>query len=761
MLMTYFKVTSWIFGALLLCPLLANAQAPPPYLNTDLSFEQRVEDLVERMTLAEKISQLSHLAPGIDRLSVDAYEPTFNNPYRDGQNMFVPANLRDEFAEHKPWRTPEAWDKVEGGNSCLDEGYWGEALHGLARSGLATVFPQAIGMASTWNPALIKEVTTAISDEARVHNKVYGKKLTFWSPTINMLRDPRWGRTEEAYSEDPYLQSRMAVAFVQGLQGDHPRYLKAIATPKHFVANNSEFNRHYGNSVVSDRQLREYYFPAYKAAIQEGGAFSLMAAYNAVNGTPVSANRYLLTDVLRNEWGFKGYVVSDCGAISDIPHKHKYETDREKAVAMAVKAGMEIECETCETEQFLYDRYLPGAVAKGYITEEEIDVAVKRVFLARFRLGEFDPADMNPYNEVDIAKLDCQEHRDLALRTAHQSMVLLKNDNKLLPLDPAKVGKVAVIGPYADAVEFGAYSGTPSHVITPVEAIRGKLGFDRTLFQEGSEPTRSLPGSTERAVRAAAEADVAIVVLGTNQQIASEHQDRDDLAVPPAQQALLEKIRAVNPNTVLVLMSGIPLAVNWAEENVPAIVEAWFPGQAGGQAIADVIFGDVNPAGRLPVTFYRGVEDLPALDDYDIEKGRTYWYYEGDVLYPFGYGLSYTSFNYANLQAGKSVNFGKKDSYRLSFDLTNSGARDGDEVVQVYIRDVKSPLPQPRRKLREFRRVSLKAGKKSTVSFDLNQEDFSFWNTEKGAWDVEKGEFEIMIGSSSEDIRLKKTIRVK
>lgn len=735
--------------------------AGPDYLNTALPFRARVADLVDRMTPVEKIAQLSHLAPAIERLGVRAYEPGFNNPYAGGKNMFVPGEVYARFAEEKPWRSPASWDAFAGRTGCLDGGYWGEALHGLARSGLATVFPQAIGLASSWNPELLERVTTAISDEALVHHKVYGKPLVFWSPTINMLRDPRWGRTEEAYSEDPYLQSRMAVAFVRGLQGDHPKYLKTVATPKHFVANNSEFNRHFGNSVVPERQLREYYFPAYKAAIQEGGASSVMAAYNAVNGIPVSANRRLLTDVLRREWGFDGFVVSDCGAISDIPHQHKYETDRERAVALAVKAGLEIECETCETEQMLYDRYLPGALEKGYLTEADLDTAVSRVFLARFRLGEFDPPEMNPYSQIDESKLDSREHRELSLEAARQSMVLLRNEGGLLPL--SKDQRVAVVGPYADQIELGAYSGTPSFTITPVEGVRAAVGPANTYFAEGVTPTAALPGSIARAVAMARAADVAVVVLGTNQQIASEHQDRDDLAVPAAQQELLEAVRAANPNTVLVLMSGIPLAVNWAQDNVPAILEAWFPGQAGGQAIAEVLFGDVNPAGRLPVTFYRGVDDLPALDDYDIEKGRTYWYYEGDnVLYPFGYGLSYTEFSYGDLRLPQTARLSDAtDQITVELTVQNRGSRDGDEVVQLYVRDPESALKQPRRKLRRFARVSIPAGQSRTVSFELDRADFAYWNETKNDWDIEPGAFEVMVGASSEDIRQRRTLTVE
>ena len=315
-----------------------------------------------------------------------------------------------------------------------------------------------------------------------------GLHLNYWSPTINMLRDPRWGRTEEGYSEDPYLQGSMAVAYVKGMQGDDPNYLKTVATVKHFVANNSEVNRHDGSSEIPERQLREYYFPAFKAAITEGNVESVMGAYNALNGTPACANPWLLTDVLRNDWGFEGFVVSDCGAISDLVHTHHFETDPEKAVALAVKAGCDMECETCETEQLLYDKYLPGAVAKGYISEEEIDLAVQRIFRIRFLLGEFDPAELNPYNKIPESKLDSEEHRELALKAAQESIILLKNEKQLLPLSSSEIKNIALIGQYADKVEFGGYSGTPSYKITPFDGIREKIGSSKVIFAEGCHP---------------------------------------------------------------------------------------------------------------------------------------------------------------------------------------------------------------------------------------------------------------------------------
>lgn len=725
------------------------------FRNVDLPVEERVKDLVSRMTLEEKIKQLSHLAPGIDRLDVDEYGPVFDNPLKFNGHRFI--KDVEVYRENRPWENLENWKEGD----CFDGGYWNEGLHGVARSGLASVFPQSIGLGSTWNPELIHEVATAISDEARIHHNIYGKKLTYWSPTINMLRDPRWGRTEEGYSEDPYLQGRMAVSYVQGMQGDNPNYLKTVATVKHFVANNSEVNRHDGSSEILERQLHEYYFPAFKAAITEGNVESVMGAYNALNGTPACANPWLLTDVLRNDWGFEGFVVSDCGAISDLVHTHHFEIDPEKAVALAVSAGCDMECETCETEQLLYDKYLPGAVAKGYISEKEIDLAVQRVFRIRFLLGEFDPAELNPYNEIPESKLDSEEHRELALKAAQESIILLKNEKQLLPLNSTDVKSIALIGPYANQVEFGGYSGTPSYKLTPFDGIREKVGSSKIIYAEGCHPIEEFQGSIQKAVDAAAKAEVAIVVLGTSLHLANEGHDRTNLNLPEAQIKLLKAVQAANANTVLVLMNGMPLSLNWANKNIPAIVEAWYPGQAGGLAIADVLFGDYNPAGRLPVTFYNGVDKLPPITDYDITKGRTYWYPNGDIAYPFGYGLSYTTFNYDNLLVVKQVDFEKDKELKISLSVSNTGAYSGDEVVQLYLKDIESKYPQAALKLRKFKRVFIPKGENKTVDFILNEKDFAFWNPDSKKWEIEEGDFDILIGRSSESFEIIQKIQVK
>lgn len=725
------------------------------FRNIDLPVDERVNDLVSRMTLKEKIAQLSHLAPGIERLGVVEYGPIFDNPLKFDGHQFI--SDVEAYRLKRPWENLEFWKEGD----CFDGGYWNESLHGVARSGLATVFPQSIGLGSTWNPELIHQVATAISDEARIHHNIYGKKLTYWSPTINMLRDPRWGRTEESYSEDPYLMGQMVVAYVKGMQGDDPKYLKTVATVKHFIANNSEFNRHVGSSEISERQLHEYYFPAFKVAVTKGNVESFMGAYNKLNGVPACANRWLLTDVLRKNWGFKGFVVSDCGAISDIVHEHKYETDPEKAVAIAVKAGCDMECETCGTEQLLYDKYLQGAVEKGYISEAEIDIAVKRIFRIRFLFGEFDDKNLNPYNNIPESKLDSKEHRELALNAARESIVLLKNENNLLPLDASKTGSIALIGPFADKVEFGGYSGTPSFKITPLNGISEKIGSSKINFTEGCHPTSAYQGSMERAIEAAKNAEIAIVVLGTSLEMADEGKDRSNLGLPKAQLELLKAVHKANPKTVLVLMNGMPLSLIWAKENISTIVEAWYPGQSGGLAIADVIFGDYNPGGRLPITFYSNVDQIPNISDYDITKGRTYWYFDGDVSFPFGHGLSYTTFNYKLINAKSKLNLRKEKEFTVKISIDNVGDYTGDEVIQLYVKDVKSKFIQPKLKLRKFKRINIAKGKSKTIEFVLDKSDFSFWNPKLKKWTVEKGDFEILIGSSSEDIRIFHKVNVK
>ncbi|MBN1564848.1 MAG: glycoside hydrolase family 3 C-terminal domain-containing protein [Anaerolineae bacterium] len=693
----------------------------PAYQNLALSFEERVDDLVARMTLQEKISQTLYRAPAIEHLGIPAYN------------------------------------------------WWNECLHGVGRAGIATVFPQAIGMAATWNIDLIYEIAAVIADEGRAkhhqalcegnHSQYYG--LTFWTPNINIFRDPRWGRGQETYGECPYLTARLGVKFVQGLQGDDPKYLKTVATPKHYAVHSGpEHDRHHFDIDVSERDLRDTYLPAFKATVQEGQAYSVMSAYQRFRGEPCSSSTLLLQDILRDEWGFAGFVVSDCGAIYDIFAHHKVVATGEEAAARALSAGCELNCGQ------VYDM-LMGAVEQGLIEETVIDQAVKRLFLARFKLGMFDPPEMVPYAQIPYEVNDSPAHRDLALRTAHESMVLLKNDG-LLPLEQSQIKTLAVIGPNADSVEvlFGNYNGIASQPITPLNGLRQKLGADAdVLYVKGCNVVGKIHADGDRlqneqfeaAIDIARRADVVVMVLGLSQALEGEEGqkegvesgasqgDRQGLDLPDVQEKLLQMIYEVGKPVVLVLMNGSVISINWANEHIPAIIEAWYPGQAGGTALADVLFGDYNPAGRLPLTFYKSIDQLPPFADYDMAKGRTYRYFTDEPLYPFGHGLSYTQFAYSDLRlAPAQPQLG--EAVAVSVTVQNVGERAGDEVVQLYVRDVAASDLVPVRQLAGFARIHLAPGAAQMVNFTLAPEQFSLV-TASGQRQIEPGVFEIAVGS--------------
>lgn len=663
--------------------------------------DARVQSLISQMTLAEKISQLQHNAPAIERLNLPAYN------------------------------------------------YWNEALHGVLVGG-ATSFPQAIALGSTWNPELVKRVATAISDEARGFNVRDGKGLTYWSPVVNMLRDPRWGRYEESYSEDPYLMSELAVAFVQGLQGDDPKYLKAVSTPKHFVANNSEINRHTGSSDVDEQTLHEYYLPAFQAAVKTGHAFSVMAAYNSLNGTPCSANPLLLQDLLRTQWGFHGYVVSDCGAISDIVNGHHWVSSLSQAAGMAVRAGTDLNCGS------VYPSQLQRSLDEGWAAESDIDTALARVLRARFVLGEFDPPTQVPYRAIDPSVIESPSHGELALEAARDAIVLLKNDSAILPLDRSKISNIAVIGPHSNDAILGGYSGSPSHSVTPLGGITAKLAGEGdvtiTHVQGCSILGEPDPESIAAAADAAAAADVAVVFAGTSLEIMSEERDRADWNLPAVQETLLEAVYAANPMTVLVLITGGPLAVDWADAHVPAIMTAFYDGQEQGTAIADVLFGDAEPKGRLSATWYQGTTVLPPIEDYDIRKGRTYLYLADAPLYAFGHGLSYTSFEYGDLQL-ESASIDANGTAEMSVEVTNTGGRAGEDVVQLYSHDVDADQPRPYKQLRRFQRVHLDAGASTTISFTLPAVDLARYDISVHGWRIHPGQFDLYVGASSMDVR--------
>jgi len=713
-----------------------------PFQDTSLSFEARAADLVGRLTLDEKVAQMQDRAPAIPRLGIPAYN------------------------------------------------WWNEALHGVARSGLATVFPQAIGLAATWNDSLLFQVATVISDEARAKHQEYVRHdsraryqgLTFWSPNINIFRDPRWGRGQETYGEDPFLAGTLAVQFIRGMQGDDSTYLKTIATVKHFAVHSGpEPDRHTFNAVVSERDLHETYLRAFAMGIQDGPAGSIMCAYNRLYGKAACGSDLLLGDLLRGRWGFKGYVVSDCGAIDDIYERHRIVPTAAQAAALGVNTGTDLECG---------DTYasLVSAVQQGLITEARIDTAVTRLFLARMRLGMFDPPDMVRWAQIPFSVLDDSAHRALARQAARESIVLLRNKHHTLPLSKS-LRTIAVIGPDADdpRMLLGNYNGEPADPITPLRGIREALPGVRVIYARGADlaegfsgldrapgSARAAPDSQQgssleaAAVQAAEEADAVVLFLGLNANLEGEEMrvdvpgfkggDRTTIDLPAPQEALLERIVKVGKPTVLVLMSGSALAVTWAERHVNAIVEAWYPGQAAGSAIADVLFGDYNPAGRLPVTFYRSTDDLPPFDQYAM-SGRTYRFFTGKPLYAFGYGLSYTKFKYSHLTtSAKSLS--ASDSLTVAVDVKNDGKVRGDEVVQLYVRHEGSRIPRPRLDLRGYRRITLDPGQLRRVTFTLPGASLAWWDSTAQRWTVERDRVRLQVGGSSDADRAHTTISV-
>lgn len=830
----------WALALTCVC-LLPTAAQDEVWKDEQAPIETRVEDLLQRMTPEEKMVLLTATSYENQRLGIAKY-------------------------------------------------YHGnEALHGVIRPGRFTVFPQAIGMAAMWDPTLLHTIASAISDEARarwneleqgrLQTRQFSDLLTFWSPTVNMARDPRWGRTPETYGEDPFLTGVLGTAFVQGLQGDDPRYLKVVSTPKHFACNNEEHNRFECNAQVSEKQLREYYLASYEACVRDGHAASVMASYTSINGTPSCCNPWLLTKVLREEWGFDGYVVSDCGGVSFIRNAQHYVREPETAATLALKAGLDLEC-----GDDIYVEPLQKAYAMGMVSDEDLDRAAGRVLTARMRLGIFDSGDDNPYTKLTPDVVGCQQHQELSLEAARKSIVLLKNEEALLPLDLRTVKSIAVVGNNAAHCELGDYSGVPTvEPVSVLKAIRTKVGrrvkvnyapwrsamdetdgIDAKYFPEGVkvqyydgqdfrqlrcerkeaivtyEPANKAPDpdvpemntsirwtaklrpdvTGEYALRlksnysgqlwlddqhlvvngndgevkvnleagrkynlkveyrhdrdfsptvelrwkkpaasqdysreareAAAKSDVVVAVMGINKNYEREGRDRDYLTLPPDQIAFLQEVYAVNPRVILVVVAGSSMALNWEEEHLPAIVDAWYGGEFGGTAIADVLFGDYNPAGRLPLTFYKGMEQLPPFNDYDLAKGRTYKYFTGEPLYPFGYGLSYTTFEYSGLKVSPCA-----EGLDVAFTLTNTGQRAGDEVAQVYVRLKDYESEAPLKELKGFERVSLQPGASKEVSIRIPGSQLRYWSDQEHAFKQTTSQPDIFVGASSTDIRLR------
>ncbi len=679
----------------------------PIYLDASQPIAARVDDLVSRMTLEEKVSQMVHEAKEIERLGIPEYN------------------------------------------------WWNECLHGVARAGLATVFPQAIGLAATFDIDLLFRVATAISDEARAKhhtaaaegNRGQYKGLTFWTPNVNIFRDPRWGRGQETYGEDPFLTAQLGVAMVKGLQGDDPKYLKTAACAKHYAVHSGpEAERHTFDAQANPKDLFETYLPAFKALI-DAGVETVMGAYNRTNGEPCCASQLLLIDILRNAWKFQGHVVSDCWAIKDIHEGHHVTSRIEESVALAVKMGCDLNCGSC-----FY--YLEKAVEEGLIDEKFITESVKRLFATRFKLGMFDPEDAVPYTKISKEVINCETHRRLAREAAAKSIVLLKNDKGLLPLK-RDYKKVLLVGPNAANVNLllGNYYGTNDRLVTILEGLIGKSHEGMVIEYR---PGCTLKGENENAVDwtafEAKASEIVIAAFGLDPSLEGEegdaissHEqgDRTSVSLPASQEAYLRKLRETGTPLVLILAGGSPIAVPY--DIADAILFVWYPGEEGGNAVADVLFGDVSPSGKLPLTFPKSVEQLPPYRDYDM-KGRTYRYFTQEPLFPFGFGLSYTTFSYDTLMLSKDA-IRAGESVDIAVNVSNRGQRDAEEVAQMYLTDMAASVDVPLYALKGFQRVMIKAGETKQLRFTITPEMMALVN-EEGQSVLEPGEFTIMVGGS-------------
>lgn len=705
-----------------------NAPEQYPYQDISLSAEQRADDLLQRLTLEEKVSLMQNASPAIPRLGIKPYE------------------------------------------------WWSEALHGIARAGRATVFPQSIGMAASFDDALLYEVFNAVSDEARAKNRNFNEKgqydrykgLTVWTPNINIFRDPRWGRGQETYGEDPYLTGRMGMAVVRGLQGpEDAKYNKLHACAKHYAVHSGpEWNRHNFNAEnIDPRDLWETYLPAFKDLVQKAGVKEVMCAYNRFEGDPCCGSKRLLTQILRNEWGYKGIVVSDCGAIGDFfqPHHHNTHPDAGHASADAVLSGTDLECG---------DNYksITEAAKQGLISEEKINTSVRRLLKARFELGEMNPT--HPWAEIPYSVVDCPKHKELALKIAHESLVLLQNKNNLLPLN--RQMKVAVIGPNANdsVMQWGNYNGFPSHTVTLLEGIRAKLPQAQIIYEPICGLTDAIHSKDNNVQKSVLneqvlmdkvkDADVIIFAGGISPQLEGEEMDvsvtgfkdgdRTDIELPAIQREVLSLLKNNGKKVVFINFSGSAMAIVPESENCNAILQAWYPGQAGGSAIADVLFGDYNPSGRLPITFYKSLEQLPDYENYSM-KGRTYRYMTEEPLFPFGYGLSYTRFSYGKAKLNQSK-LHKGEKVILTIPVRNVGQQDGADVVQVYI-SRPDDKEGPQKTLRAFQRVNIVKGEKQNVNIELPYDSFEWFDSTTNTMHPIDGTYKIYYGSSSkaEDLR--------
>jgi beta-glucosidase len=688
----------------------------PVYLNHTQPLGERVDDLLARMTLEEKISQMRHNAAAIPRLDIPAYN------------------------------------------------FWNEALHGVGRNGRATVFPQAIGMAATWDPALIERIAAAIADEARAKyhatmrqkgDTLIYQGLTFWSPNVNIFRDPRWGRGQETWGEDPFLTGEMGAAFVRGLQGNHPAYLKTAACAKHYAVHSGpEQERHTFDAIVSPRDLRDTYLPAFKKLVTEANVEAVMGAYNRTNGEPCCASQLLLGDILRGEWTFTGHVVSDCGALSDIHATHKVTANGVETAALALKKGCDIGCDC------VYADHLAEAIQRGLVTEADLDRALARTLATRFKLGMFDPQEHVPYASTPLSVVGSQEHRKLAYEAAAKSVVLLKN-NAVLPIRN-DVRSICVLGPNAASTEalLGNYYGLSDSLSTLLEGIVGRVPPEvKVEYRPAVQLTVANHNVVDHSVHVAADSDLTIACMGLSPLLEGEEGDamlsdaagdRSDIGLPEAQVAYLKKIAAAGARIVLVLCGGSPIALGEVQDLAEAIVFVWYPGQEGGRAVADVLFGDIGPSGKLPLTFPTSLKQLPPYDDYAM-TGRTYRYMADDPLYPFGFGLSYTQFAYSGLELGASQ-IAAGDSLGVRCTISNTGQVESEEVAQCYLSDVEASVPVPLHKLVAFQRVRLAPGEQRTLEWTITPDMLALID-EDGQSRLEPGQFRITIGSCSPGAR--------
>lgn len=702
------------------------SQSVLPYQNSSLSFEQRADDLVAHMTIDEKISQMLHNAPAILRLGIPAYN------------------------------------------------WWNECLHGVGRSKYnVTVFPQAIGLAATFDPSALQLSASYISDEARAifndanRSSYEGAQyhgLTFWTPNINIFRDPRWGRGQETYGEDPYLTARLGMAMVNGLQGNDPKFLKTAACAKHYAVHSGpEPGRNSFNSVVGMYDLWDTYLPAFEALITKANVAGVMCAYNRMNGQPCCGNDFLLTDILRNKWKFRGYVTSDCGAINDFTVNHKTHATPQNAAADAVLHGTDLEC----GEVYVA---LKDAFAKGLVSEENINNCVRRLFEIRLRLGMFEPAGAVPFDSIPISVLENESHQAQALQMARQSIVLLKN-NGVLPIRKA-VKRILLTGPNADNADvlLGNYNGIPSHTITPLLALNNLDGVE-VVYKKSTEILTADKSDIQSALAELKNVDAVIYVGGISPRLEGEDGDagtgnpegfhggdRTSIALPAVQTEFMKQVKAQGKPLIFVCMSGSAIGFDWEAVHADAIVQAWYGGQAAGTAIADIIAGKFNPTGRLPVTWYSSKTNLPAIEDYSMAN-RTYRYFTGKVLYPFGYGLSYTNFTYKWLHKPCKIMM-PNDTLKASIEIKNTGKMTGSEVAQVYITYPRAK-GFPHKELREFKRLDICVGKTKGYDISIPIADLKKWNEGANDLIVPKGTYGIYVGAHSGDLKLVSTFEIK